>query len=251
MAQPAEAREHALHVARTYSAKAKAVCAERHLRDDQLRFLRAKEQQAMNQRKHANRAVRHERNAAVQLWTNEQELTRSLQSIKGKTARIAALRQQLTAYKHRHNAKDVRLSKEGKQLQEDELKSMLLPVIQRFGQFVTRSPETARDSAEAATSTQGVSASSLASTAAIARPQRKPRAKQQPKRTCEPSTPATNGKRVLQCCGGVDNAGDKCVQCDSCCQWFHCACEQVAWEAANSMAVYLCRMCLGELPPVE
>src|SRR6185312_9343677 len=52
MAQPPDVQERALRTARTYSAKAKAVCSERRLRDDQLRRLRASTQQNTNARKH-------------------------------------------------------------------------------------------------------------------------------------------------------------------------------------------------------
>ena len=245
MAQPPDVQERALRTARTYSAKAKAVCSERRLRDDQLRRLRASTQQNTNARKHAKRAIRNERNTALQLWTNEPELTAALQSITGKTARIAALRIQLTAYKQRHDAKEIRLSTSGKQLSEDELKALLLTVIQRCGRFVTQQPAPTTATPPPASAPtphklrkaneqQPTSASASASS-----------------NGCGGGGSGTSAKRVLQCCGVMESTGDRCVQCDSCAQWFHCACEQVAWEAANSMAVYLCRMCLGELPPVE
>jgi hypothetical protein len=269
MAQPQETRDRALRVARTYSVKAKAVIAERRRRDDELRRARARAMQDTNQRKHTKRAVRNERNAALALWTGEAELTRSLQSITGKTARSTALRQQLTAYKQRHKAKDVRLSKDGKALTEDELKSQLLTVIQQYGKLVTPPQPQPQPQPTQTADEPAPASASAANTQALTQP-KPPRASatkgrsKAKKDANTPSAPAaaaaaaannSNGKgtckRVMQCCGGVDTAGDRCVQCDCCSQWFHCACEQVAWEAVNSMQVYLCRMCLGELPQTE
>src|SRR6185437_10268352 len=57
-----------------------------------------------------------------------------------KTARSKALQQQLTAYKQRHNAKDVRLSKSGKPQTEDELKTQLPTVMAQYGKFVISQP---------------------------------------------------------------------------------------------------------------
>lgn len=266
MAQAPETRERALRAARTYTVNAKAVVAERRQRDDELRRARARAMQTTNQRKHTKRAVKTQRNTALALWTCEAELTLAMQSISGKTARSKALQQQLTAYKQRHNAKDVRLSKSGKPQTEDELKAQLLTVMAQYGKFVTSQPPPS-----SSTSTPTDAASAPASASATP-----PRAKAKQQRTTTtttrrpskakteantqsavPTTTANNSSRsstrVLQCCGVADNAsgGDQCVQCDCCTHWFHCECEQVAWEAANSVEVYLCRMCLGELTPVE
>jgi hypothetical protein len=133
MAQAPETREQVLQVTRTYAAKSKAVIAQRCQRDDELRRLRSRTKQETSQRKSTKRAIKDQRNAALALWTSEAELTRSLQSISGKTARIQSLKQQLSVYKKRHSAKDVRLSKAGKPLTEDELKEQLLTVIAQFG----------------------------------------------------------------------------------------------------------------------
>jgi hypothetical protein len=184
-----------------------------------------------------------------------------MQSISGKTARSKALQQQLTAYKQRHSAKDVRLSKAGTPLPEDELKAQLLTVMERYGKFV---PPQQPQPLPSTTSTPTDAAPALASAAAAtplrakakhtttARRQSKARKEANPQ-SAAAAAAANDSTRVLQCCGAADNAssGDQCVQCDCCTQWFHCACEQVAWEAANSMEVYLCRMCLGELAPAE
>jgi hypothetical protein len=268
MAQPPETRERALRAARTYSATAKAVIAERHQRDDELRRARARAMQTTNQRKHKKRAVKTQRNAALALWTCEAELTRAMQSISGKTARSKALQQQLTAYKQCHSAKDVRLSKAGKPLTEDELKAQLLTVMERYGKFGPPQPPPLQPS-PTSMPTDAAPASAAAAAASAATPQQRAKAKQQrttatttrrAKATSVPPAAAAAAAacsarvlRVLQCCGVADKAagGDQCVQCDCCTHWFHCACEQVAWEAVNSMEVYLGRMCLGELAPME
>jgi hypothetical protein len=260
MAQPPETRERALRAARTYSAKAKAVIAERRKRDDELRCARARAMQTTNQRKHTKRAIKTQRNAALALWTSEAELTRAMQSISGKTARSKALQQQLTAYKQRHDAKDVRLSKAGKALTEDELKAQLLTVIAQYGTFVPpQQPQplqsttsTPTDAAPALASASGALTRSAKAKRTTTTARRQSKAKKE-KSALAAAAAANDSTRVLQCCGVADSAsgGDQCVQCDCCTHWFHCACEQVAWEAVNSMEVYLCRMCLGELAPVE
>jgi hypothetical protein len=259
MAQPPETRDRALHAARTYTANAKAVIAERRQRDDELRRARARTMQTTNQRKHTKRAVKTQRNAALALWTSEAELTVAMQSVSGKTARSKALQQQLTAYKQRHNAKDVRLSKAGKPLTDEELKAQLLTVIALYGNFVTQpqppsSTSTSTDAAPApaSASTAQPRAKSKSTTTTRRRSKAKTEANTQSAAPAAAAAAANDNTRVLQCCGVADKAaGEPCVQCDCCTHWFHCACEQVAWEAANSMDVYLCRMCLGELAPVE
>jgi hypothetical protein len=271
MAQPPETRARALHAARTYSATAKAVIAERRQRDDELRRARARAIQTTNQRKHTKRAVKTQRNAALALWTCAAELTVAMQSISGKTARSRALQQQLSAYKQRHSVKDVRLSKAGKPLTEDELKAQLLTVMERYGKFVPPQPpqqpqpQPQPQALPSTTSTPTDAAPALASASAAtplrakakrtttARRQSTARKEASPQSVAAAAAAANDSTRVLQCCGVADKAsgGDQCVQCDCCTQWFHCACEQVAWEAANSMEVYLCRMCLGELAPAE
>jgi hypothetical protein len=267
--QEPETQERALHAARAYALKSKSVWNDRRRRDEELRRLRAAAVQATNAKKHTNRAIRQQRKAEVELWTSSGDLTLALQNITGKTARWQALRAQLSAYKQRHKVSDIRLSVNGTQLTEDELTAKLLTVIEQYGRAAAAASSSG-SSASASASSSSSSSATAASNSSVpppARTARQPRSsKPRPKKMStatsqasstpsaapptahtQPATRATMSRRqVLQCCNAVDTSGEYCVQCESCKEWYHCSCEQVAWEAVNSMETYLCRACMGE-----
>ncbi len=250
MDQSADIQTRALNAARGYAVKTKGVWAERRQRDAQLRRTRADLLQAINQRKHTNRAKRQQRFDELKLWTSKDELTRALQSIRGKTARFHALRSQLMAYKKCRGVKHVRLSAGGRQLEEEELRTQLLTVMENHGR------------SSASTTALAVSSSSASALRSAPTPKRRHTAKAATPLPTTTATPPATSKTVsrnekppdvmvLQCCGSVDTGADRCVQCDSCAAWNHCECERVSWEAANSMEWYLCRVCMGEMPGVS
>jgi hypothetical protein len=57
------------------------------------------------------------------------------------------------------------------------------------------------------------------------------------------AAPSEDAKRTLVCCSRLDSMNEPCVQCDVCCEWMHCMCEDVDWEVVQEMGGYVCVDC--------
>jgi hypothetical protein len=57
------------------------------------------------------------------------------------------------------------------------------------------------------------------------------------------AAPSEYAKRTLVCCSRLDSMNEPCVQCDVCCEWMHCMCEDVDWEVVQEMGGYMCVDC--------
>jgi hypothetical protein len=260
------------------------------------------------------------------LWTSEDEMRAASKSRSSETARKAALREQLTALKHRVPDKTITLSAKGKPLTSAQLQELWLSVRQKHGPFerlnaaVPRAMDTdspadsgAGAAAAADASPAGASASASAAPAVPAAPQPQPMDQvstgakvccprlarsaphyrflrlviqgkrkrgrsasarsdkgqsdngkgQHDKNEGETKRTAAKGqrqtaagsrarraapsaddpKRTLVCCSRPDGMNEPCVQCDVCCEWMHCMCENVDWDVVQEMGGYVCVDC--------
>jgi hypothetical protein len=243
-------RRKCVDVCRTSAEGYRKLQKSRKIRDDEIKRLRAVEQQRLQLQREQKRTEQKAKVAKTVVLATEDDVRRQLKTIKSESGKQTFLKEQLRVYKLNHKDKDIRFSEGGEDFTSDQLTGILFKMIAKY-------PSTASSPSSSASS----SSSSSSSSAQITQPKPKRNVKRRRKPSDEVSydddedgedsrskpTENDNEGIVLACCRGRGKGGgDECVQCDWCKEWYHCDCEGIEWETANAQEEYYCNDCRGD-----
>jgi len=230
--QPLAIRKKCVDVCRTSAPGYRKLQESRMRRDDEIKRLRAVEQQRLQLQREEKRTEKKARVAKTGLLATEEAVRRKLETIKSESGKQTFLKEQLRVYKVNHKDKDIRFSAGGTDLTSEQLTALVLKMMERYPPPASLS--SASSAAFAASSSVQITQSNPKRNVKRRRTQSEYQNDDEDTASTSKQTEDDSEEIVLACCRGRSRGGgDECVQCDWCKCWYHCDCEGIEWESGQ------------------